>query len=48
MKKIIKTKKATLKIDREIVRTLQHSELREVDGGQRPISKASNADVCCA
>ncbi len=51
MKKIIKTTKRALQIDREIVRTLRTAELCDINGGQRPVrplTRASNADACCA
>jgi hypothetical protein len=51
MKKIIKAKKHTLHIQQETIRTLQSTDLGDINGGLRPIrpvSAASNADVCCA
>jgi hypothetical protein len=48
MKKTNTTKKTRLHVDTETLRILHNHELRDVNGGNRPISKASNADVCCA
>lgn len=51
MKKIKDTKKTKLKLDRDILRTLQVNELRHVEGGtdnQNGLTAASGGAVCCA
>lgn len=48
MKKSFTTKKTKLNVDVETLRILQNDDLRDVNGGNKPVSKASNADVCCA
>ena len=48
MKKPNTPKKSKLHVDVETLRTLHDRELRDANGGNRPISRASNADVCCA
>jgi hypothetical protein len=51
VKKIKETKKTKLKIERNILRTLQVTELRDVEGGtdnQNGLTAASGGQVCCA
>ena len=51
MKRIKETKKTKLKIERDILRTLQVNELRHAQGGtdnQNGLTAASGGDVCCA
>jgi hypothetical protein len=51
VKKIKNTKKIKLKIERDILRTLQVNELRQVEGGtlnQNGFTAASGGEICCA
>jgi hypothetical protein len=51
VKKIKNTKKIKLKIERDILRTLQVNELRHVEGGtlnQNGFTAASGGEICCA